>query len=57
VSYAPELLKATDPLKLDGRFVSMVGTFNKDRRGHMGAFPGAIENVTSLSSDKKYYND
>ncbi len=43
--------KLADSVKLsayDKKYVSVVGTFNKDRFGHMGSFAGTIENIISI---------
>ena len=41
---------------LDGRYVSLEGTFNMNERGHMGIFSGTIENVVRIYELRKWFD-
>ncbi len=40
----------------DCQYVALRGVFNKNSNGHFGMFPGTIENVSSISLLRKWYD-
>ena len=42
-------------LKLNNKFVEIIAIFNKDSRGHDGAYKGSLVNIESISELRKWY--
>ncbi|MER2998133.1 hypothetical protein [Pontibacter populi] len=42
---------------LNRRYVMIIGVFNKDSNGHLGAFAGEIHSIEKVYQLKKWYND
>jgi hypothetical protein len=45
------------PRHFHRRWVLIEGTFDKDERGHMSAWSGAIQNIDRIILSDKYYDD
>jgi hypothetical protein len=40
----------------NGKYVTLTGTFNMKERGHLAAFSGTLENVTSIVEERRWYD-
>lgn len=46
----------SEPSEYNGKWVRVQGTFNAKHFGHMGAFSGAIDDITRIELLNKYYD-